>query len=278
MTYIPGTIFRAYTADNSKHYSAVLLKDGRVFEIKNPDTRERVTYDSFDSWFAEHPDCTLKVDISKSSGCIIPSDTNGVNYPTEKHTAFRWVQWLYSIVGEFASSLLTSEDFKTAYNHMVEVATKHKQELDHYDYLFVGYRRYTPLTLSSVGGYRAEWSGYPGSFHSSHYYHTPYTGIGHKRYTKEDYTAARVEIVNAYKRLYEIVNPVISEKMAAKRAFLDKKREIATVETNIRKSEKKIKELESSIAWRKSYIAKEKDSLPRLQQELFTAEQKILGI
>jgi hypothetical protein len=128
-SYAPGTLFRLYTNDETqsisfptkpKHYTAVLLKDGKVLEVKNPDTGLKNTFDSLEVWQSSRPDCTLKADESKSSGVLIGYDTSSFNYPTEKHSAYKWVQWCYSIVKEAAPQLLNSEEFKLAYNNMVE--------------------------------------------------------------------------------------------------------------------------------------------------------------
>jgi hypothetical protein len=37
----PGTLFRIYKKDSTAHYTAVLLKDGSVLEVKNPDTSNK---------------------------------------------------------------------------------------------------------------------------------------------------------------------------------------------------------------------------------------------
>lgn len=277
MSYIPGTIFRAYTADNSKHYSAVLLKDGRVFEIKNPDTRERVKYDSFDSWFAEHPNCTLKVDSSKGSGVIIGSDTFGFNYPTEKDTAYIWLRWLYSMIGEAAPQLLLSEELKTLYNQMVELSTKHKQELNHWAHCYTGKYRYDSKNLKATNyGNKDRWDGYPGYFPNENYYYSPYSGKGHKRYSKDDYDSARAEIVAVYKKIYEIVEPTVSNYMTKKHNFLATQAKIAQTKATIKKYEKKTYQLENSIKWYKERVQTETANLATYETELITAQTAIL--
>ena len=153
-TYAPGTLFRIYstaespsislTTTSSKHYTAVLLKDGKVLEVKNPDNGKKETFPSLTMWRASHgaTEDDVKVDPSNGSGIVVGTDTNDFNYPTENLSSYSWVRWLYLMVGEAAPQLLKSEEFKTLYNQMVELCNKHKQELRHYDYQFKGKTRY----------------------------------------------------------------------------------------------------------------------------------------
>lgn len=85
-SYNPGTIFRCYPTVESKHYTAVLLKNGNVLEVKNPDSWDKTTFDSLEAWLASRPNGTLKIDDSKSFGIVIGSETDGFNYPTDMLT------------------------------------------------------------------------------------------------------------------------------------------------------------------------------------------------
>jgi hypothetical protein len=274
MSYLPGTILRAYpTADDKGyHYTAILLKDGKVLEVKNPVTGTKATYESLDTWMEWHGDHTIAADTSKASRYIIPSTgVDGLNYPTEKNPAYLWLQWLYSIVYEFAPHLLKSDDFVLAYNTMVELATKHKTELKHFENDFKGQRKYSPI--GEVRMWNPKWEGYKGHFrYETCFYKAP------THYTPEKYNDARAEILAAFKRICEIVEPVIGGKMAKKYAFLEALKTVKSMEQAIKTSQKRIARYEALIAHEKKYIADTEHWLPLRKQEAFTAEQAMLGI
>jgi hypothetical protein len=161
-------------------------------------------------WRASHSatEEDIKVDASKSSGVVIGSDTSDFNYPTEKHYAYKWVQWCYSIVKEAAPQLLNSEEFKTAYNKIVELCTKHKQELSDWRKYNSGVDRYKPdnIRIATKNQYPGE---FLGRFHYQYYSYSPYSGPGHKRYTATDYTEAGNELSAAYVAIVNIIKPEI---------------------------------------------------------------------
>jgi hypothetical protein len=270
-SYNPGTMFRIYAADNSKHYTAVLLKDGQVLEVKNPDTGKKETFPSLTMWRASHSatEEDVKVDASKSSGIVIGSDTSGFNYPTEKYSAYRWIQWCYSIVKEAAPQLLNSEEFKTAYNKMVELCTKHKQELSEWRNYNTGMNRYHPINIhiATKNQYPGE---FPGRFHYQYYSYSPYSEPGHKRYTATDYTEAGNELAAAYVAIVNIIKPEIESYMTKKYNIAETENDIRYRRSAIKRYEKKVSKLQYEINWYKSYIEKDTDTLAKLQEELNT--------
>lgn len=279
-SYAPGTTFRIYTNDSpsisfpttgSKHYTAVLLKDGQVLEVKNPDTGKKETFPSLTEWCNARgvTENDVKVDSSKGSGIVVGSDTNGFNYPTERGSSYTWVKWLYQMVGEGAPQLLKSEEFKTLYNQMVELCNKHKQELRHWDYNFSGKSRYSPQNLKN-NYISAKWTSYPGYFYNENY------TFGQKRYSAAEYDAARGEIVKVYKKICYIVEPLISDYMTKKHNILTTQRKIAQSNAAIKRLEKKAEQLQNSIKWNKSYIANEQANLAKYEGELIVAQMKAL--
>jgi len=275
-SYNPGTMFRIYAADNSKHYTAVLLKDGQVLEVKNPDTGKKETFPSLTMWRASHgaTEEDVKVDASKSSGVVIGSDTGGINYPTEKHYAYKWVQWCYSIVKEAAPQLLNSEEFKAAYNNMVEFCTKHKQELTDWRSYSSSMNRYSPnnILIAAKNQYYGEMCGFPGRFQYQYYSHSPYSGVGHKRYTATDYTEAGNELGAAYVAIVNIIKPEIEGYMTKKHKIAQTKNDISYRQAAIKRYEKKLSALQGTIDCYKSYIEKDTAALAKLQEELITTK------
>jgi hypothetical protein len=274
MSYSPGTLFRIYAADNSKHYTAVLLKDGQVLEVKNPDTGKKETFPSLTMWRASHgaTEENVKADESKGVGVVMGSDTNGFNYPTEKHYAYKWVQWCYSIVKEAAPQLLDSEEFKVAYNNMVELCTKHKQELADWRSYSSTYNRYNPnnILINGKNQYRGDMSGFPGRFQYQYYYTSPYSGAGHKRYTTADYDNASTEIGAAYVAVVNIIKPQIEDYMTKKHNIAKTEKVIKDKQMAIKRTEKKLIALQSTVDWYKSYIEKETANLAKMKMEFIT--------
>ena len=275
-SYNPGTMFRIYSADNSKHYTAVLLKDGQVLEVKNPDTGKKETFPSLTMWRASHgaTEEDVKVDASKSSGVVIGSDTNGFNYPPAFGRVYRWVQWCYSIVKEAAPELLKSEEFKTAYNNMVELCTKHMQELTDWRSYSPGINRYNPsnIRIATKNQYRGEMSGFPGSFQYQYYSNSPYSGPGYKRYTKEDYDKATSEIGEAYVAIVNIIKPEIEDYMAKKYKIAQTENDIRYRRSAIKRYEKKLSALQGTIDCYKSYIQKDTAALAKLEEEFIASK------
>ena len=271
-TYAPGTLFRIFTADNSKHYTALLLKDGQVLELKNPDTSKKETFPSLIMSRASHgaTEDDVKDDASKGSGVVIGSDTNGFNYPATFSRVYRWVQWCYSIVKETAPQLLKSEEFKLAYNNMVELCNNHIGELTIWCNYSPGINRYNPdnILISPKGKYRSEMSGFPGSFQYQYYSLIPYSGPGYKRYTKEDYDKASAEIGVAYVAVVTIIKPEIENYMTKKYNILMTQRKISQSKASMKRLEKKAAAFQISIDWTKKRIETEIANLKKYEDEL----------
>lgn len=264
--FAPGTLFRARLSDDSKHYTAVLLKNGKVLEVKNPDTGVKSTFDSVELWQASHPDCLLEFDSSKASGTVISSDTNGFNYPTEKHPAYFFVRWLYSIVGEAAPQLLNSEGFMSLYNEMVELCNKHKNELYHYSWDFKGIKFYAPIKRNR--DWRKEWEGYPGHLdYNSYNYNGRNNNSNRKQYNRSQDEEARKEIITVYKQIVSMVEPLVKDYMEKKYKILQTQKQISQTKSTIKRSQKKIDKIQQDLEWHKSYMEKELGALAKLEEE-----------
>lgn len=277
MSFAPGTVFRAYTI-RGDHNTAVLLKDGSVLEVKNPHSNTKTTYPSIDAWMAHVKALRMKADTSGARGAIIGPAPEGIHYPTEDHRAYTWVRGLYSLVCELGPELLKSEEFAVAYNALVATCTKYKQELYHYSTLFKGYKRYAPLIVENVAinpplAYR-----YPGYFPYSYMSKTPYTGAGHKSWTKEDYEAARDELEAGYIAVCQVVMPVIGKKMAKKYDIMWTRRRLNSAQSTIRRYLAKAKRCQIAADFHKAAADRISKSIPKWQQELSTAEQEFMGI
>jgi hypothetical protein len=129
--YAPGTLFRIFNADKSQHHSAVLLIDGHVYETKNSDGQPKCKYASLDAWrAARQPEGgSFLADATKAKGVVINPEENGFKYPTTSDLNLRYVVWAYRMMKQYAPSLLSREDVKTAYNHLVDVCTSWKPNM-----------------------------------------------------------------------------------------------------------------------------------------------------
>lgn len=277
-TYAPGTLFRIYTADNSKHFTAVVLKNGQILEVKNPYTNKKELFPSFNMWRTFHgaAECEVIIDVSKSYGIIQGSDTNDIKYPTEKHSAYTWVKWLYLIISEAAPQLLKSDEFKTFYNQMVEICTKHKQELRHYDHKFKPKTRYDSKNLKGSYHTNSKWLGYPAYFVNENSYNYSYSEAEYKQYSNNDYDTARIEIIYIYKKIYNIVEPYITDYMSKKNNILMTQSKIVKSKATIKRLMNKIKKLENTIECYDSNILQEVENLSKYETELITFQDAVL--
>ncbi len=113
-TYAPRTLLRHYNADKTDHITAVVLNDGKIFDISNKNT-----YESFDEWnVARDQGGNMTIDTSKAEGVVIPSDwkgfTNSKGYTP--HT-----DWIYCSMLEYTHHLLEREDVRNAFNNYQNV-------------------------------------------------------------------------------------------------------------------------------------------------------------
>lgn len=267
-SFAPGTLFRIYK-ENNIHFTAVLLKNGKLLEVKNPTNGFKTTpYESLSDWCQHHNTTQedVKIDGSKASGTVVIQDdaiASGFNYPTEKHPAFTWVRYLYSLVKELAPQLLESEDFKILYNLMVEVCTKHKDELNT-TARTSGMGRYVPFRYSYSSGF-STWNGFPGYFHKEY-------NRGSKNYSREQYNQAREQIVTVYKNIYDMVTPVIGDIMDKKYKVLRSWQAVCSYKKKMTHLQKKISGLQSTIDSYKSAIEKQLDVLNKDEMEKIRAK------
>jgi hypothetical protein len=227
-TLNPGTLFRIQATERT-HYTAVLLKDGKVLEVKNPDTNnQKQTYDSFALWCQAHNTAqeSVIIDSSKGKSAALKTDSNGFKYQLPKRSAYRWINWVYSIVEECAPELFNSEEFKTAFNRMVDITTKHKSELSHWHYHFRPTQRYQKDKLGWLkeDTYQ-KWRGYTGDFgrESNREWHlrqNPTLQI----YTRDEFVKAREEILVAYKAILDIIAPILKPIFDARKRATDLER------------------------------------------------------
>ncbi len=277
MSFAPGTMFRSYTADQSKHYTAVLLKDGKVLEVKNPETGIKTTFDSFDAWQASHPDCTLKIDESKSFGVVMTSINDGFNYPNEKHRAYRWIQWCYSIVKEAAPQLLNSEEFKLAYNNMVALCTKHKKGLYDYHNYHSNVDRYEPKNITI--NKKLNTYGYPAYFKTEVYQHSYFPRqLNSPQYSKEEYKQACIDIGTAYEALINIIKPQIESYMTKKFNIFNTRQNINYSRAAINRYVKKINRLKDTIKQYETYIKNKTDNIDKLELQLLAAKTAVINL
>jgi hypothetical protein len=262
MPYNPGTLFSAYPKnDKTKCFKAVLLKNGKVLEFDS-DTKLTSTYDSIKLWKEKHSDCYIKNDTPNS---------NGFNVPTNKDGAFGWVRWCYSMVKEAAPQLLISEEFKIAYNKMVEVCDKYKDEIyyhmnDESSPIYRYHINNIEISTGIKGVWPWPWCGFCGYFYKENTYRNGKL-IG---YSKEEYEIARKEIIEVYKPILDIIKPNIEKYMALKTQILETKNKIRKIERSVTHAEKRLHIIQNRIFEFKSSIINDYDNLAKFEEELLT--------
>jgi hypothetical protein len=129
MAYSPGTLFRI--RNDTGRYTAVLMKNGKILEVKSSDTTEKTTYDTLEEWYNNHlvELSDVLIDISGSCGIIIGDDTNGWNYPLEEEYKNSWLTWCYQIIKEASPKLLDNDELKT-FNNIEDAFRSMKTDCD----------------------------------------------------------------------------------------------------------------------------------------------------
>jgi hypothetical protein len=231
-SYKPGTIFRAYNADKSTHNTALLLKDGRVLELKNADGSHKKTYDSYESWCVEKAiDATIETDTSKAAGVVIGKDTHGFNVCLDDNES--WFPWCYRMMCESAPQLLENDAVKDAFNSLVAICEKHSEfrsgkwvhKTEYYNQGNLCYYDYMPIK-GMIGQFRTEFM--------------PNDPSG---WTKEMYATARKEIGEAYKKLYDLIAPDVKPYMEKQYTLIQKKNKLKLEKKLVRCYERKAHEL-----------------------------------
>lgn len=246
MPYTPGTIFRIY-CDNT-HYTAVLLKDGKVLEVKNPNTYSQTTYDSINQWCKSHSVShnSIKADTSKAYGIVIRENTdkNGFRYPTESGTTFDWLRWCFAIISESAPHLLNNGRVRDAYNKAVYVFSNINNDNDNIPDLgpFSGPVNYYSTQKLLWDSANAE-QNYP---------------LQHWRYLYgndlTEYRNVRSEIVKQCKILSDLIRPDVEVHMTKMFGKYSKIRELNALKATVNRYNKKIAKMEATLKDYKKFV------------------------
>ncbi len=135
-----NSILRFYP-DNTKddHYSAV-YKNGKLYEVKNPDNRQKLYYNSIDDWLQSLPGKPtideIKNDIIKR---IKKKKYNRINC--------KWAKYIYELIKQSSDKLFSNESVIDAYNLLTNFITKH-----HNIFIITNnyYKSYPNITLELV--------------------------------------------------------------------------------------------------------------------------------
>lgn len=258
MSYAPNTMFRLYTADHSKHYTGILLKDARLLEVKNPDTNTKTIYNSLEEWREQHPNLSLTVDEVQANKYL--PKRHGFNCPTSSDNSYAWVIWCYSMICEGAPDLLKNKELKDAYNMMVDLCTTYKDKIYHSSN-FKGTMRYAPENIR-LRTATTDWSGkelpdllqgYCG--YLSHTYERGAT------YESCDYHKYGDSIGKAYKKIVEIIKPALEEYMGKMFKIASTKAEIGKMKRAITGKQNTIKRLQESVNYSMCELDKMKETL-----------------
>lgn len=222
--YTIGSLLRIFTADRSKHYTAVVLKDGKLLEVKNPETTERTMFESVEKYLELRLVDGATLEVSDKETVVkerkekvkvegVKSKKNKIRCPKASGPWSNWIRWCYSIMKEGARDLLSNEDVIVAYNTYAKILFKYKDELSTDQTFTRKYYRYnlTNITetskeivnIGSTWGLGAQFwftngKGYNASVPEE------------KRYTLDDFKRIRAEIKAAYVELHALVAEPIS--------------------------------------------------------------------
>jgi hypothetical protein len=152
-----------------------------------------------------------------------------------------------------------------------------KQELTDWRSYSAGVSRYSLDNIHIITNknqWRGEMSGFPGRFQYLNYSYSPYSGPGHKRYSKEEYDKASTEIGTAYVAIVNIIKPEIEGYMDKKYNVAKSEKDIRDKRAAIKRYEKKLITLQDQIKWYTTYIKSDTDAITKLQEELITKKME----
>jgi hypothetical protein len=256
----PGTLFRLTTADGSKHCTAVVCKNGSLYEVKNEISAVRERFETLEAWQqARGADLVLTTDTSKAgaTGPLIQiGNTHGFHYPDERVSAFYWLKWVYSMLVEAAPQLLENETLKAAYNKMVAVTTENKDRINTYYYRICRYSsssRYNKdnlrLTPNSYNG----WNGYYCGF------------VLEYRFSTSETNKIRKEIAEQYRIIVEIVSPAVQEYMSSRYESHIKKYYISKIKRRVKHLERKQMKIAKELEDTKKKLDEEVAEMAKLE-------------
>jgi hypothetical protein len=223
----PGTLYRIFSADRSKHYTAVLLKDGKLLEVKNPDGGDKVMFDSLDLFkearlteggVVESMDKVTackerkeKVERGEVSVSLKKEKAKKIRCPNKKYEWSKWLCWVYSIMKEGLRDLLTNEEVIDAYNNYGKILFKYGEELCANRLITGKYHRYFEYNIISPKDGVVVNHSY--STNGPQIWFKKYTGTESAKYSKEDYNRMREEINAGYAELHKHIGQPILDYM-----------------------------------------------------------------
>lgn len=253
-----STMYRIYSEDNSKHYTAILLKDGSVLEVKNPDTNQKTKFPSLEAWRLSHSTDESGVIEDKRFNPV----SNGFECPKISTSTTDWLVWCYKLIAEGAPKLLNRDDVKEAYNALVKVCSKYSNIIKFlYNRAENKYsENMLKWSLTKTSWYYGEnkgevpdkWCGFQAYFvqeYSIYYASTP-------KYNKEEYDRIAAEIVAYYKTLYDLISPELTEFMKRRDIEQKKKYKIMRLNADINRKKKKIGKLQMELQNEQNYLKK----------------------
>ena len=253
MSFVAGSLFRIFPDKAStKHYTAVLLKNNTLLEVKNPYTTEKRVFESLEKWCESYSKTLsdIVIDTTKASSDPVKSTNNCVTHthgflvPTTSQQSFRWLKWCYSIICEIAPELLHNIELKNAYNKLVGLITPHMEYIR--DYATYSSDKYNIQHLNTIIPkypiYGSSFGGMSLYVHNPEYARANNLGL-YEKFPK----SVSDEITATYNHICTIVKPLVKEYMEMKYGRITMLREFRTNNRNIKSCNKKIDKLQSKI-------------------------------
>jgi hypothetical protein len=180
--------------------------------------------------------------------------------------------WCYAVVRELAPYLLNSDEFRTAFNTMVDICTKHRTQLTHFSWEFRPRNNYNieKLLVRSETEYN-KWCGYRG-----HFTYERSRDLALKQnpklniYTQAEFDAARNEIVVAFKTIVNIIGPVLTP-------VFEKMKEVTQLETDIKYEKNSIKRTYAKISRTQDRINELNDLITAKKRRIENYEMSLLS-
>ena len=245
MTSLPiypiGTMIRLYTGipGSNLRYTALVLPQETLLEVKNPHTKERRQFATMDDWLTarQTPGSAITYNYDKSKGKLI-KNLHGFAVPAANGSVGNsWLRWCFSLMYEASAHLHEREDVRSAYNSLAELLEKHSDSLRSRGCLYV-IDRYTLTELAyseraDCGGLRMELT----------------------LQDKVQKEAVNAEIATAYKVLHDCIYSDIERYIKYKQAELRYNDRLKQIQKQTAYFEKQVERNKSLLRWTETKVA-----------------------